>query len=113
MLKKLGYHADVAVNGVEAVSAVQANEYDIILMDIQMPEMDGFEATQKIREMDNSYKDIPIVAMTANAMKGDKEKCLNSGMNSYISKPINSDILYDTIRSLTVPSHDFNLFEGE
>ena len=97
MLKKLGYGADVASNGREAVEAVKSNSYDIIIMDIQMPVMDGFEATQAIREGNESYRNIPIIAMTANAMKGDREKCLQAGMNDYIPKPINVDILHKSI----------------
>lgn len=89
LLDDLGLTADTANNGVEALVAIQsaprAAPYDLILMDCQMPEMDGYEATRKIRDMD---LELPIVAMTANAMKGDREKCLDSGMNDYLSKPI-------------------------
>ncbi|MCP3873104.1 MAG: response regulator [Desulfobacteraceae bacterium] len=96
-LKKLGYNSDVASNGLEAVKALENKSYDMILMDIQMPVMDGYEATQKIRTSKKNYKDIPIVAMTANAMKGDKEKCLGAGMNDYIPKPIDPDVLLKAI----------------
>jgi signal transduction histidine kinase/CheY-like chemotaxis protein/HAMP domain-containing protein len=85
-LRKFGFSVDVAENGKEAVEAVRKRCYDLILMDIQMPEMDGHEATRTIRR--EGY-DLPIIAMTANAMKGDREKCLDAGMNDYLAKPVN------------------------
>jgi len=87
MLNKLGYKADVASNGREAVQAVQRKHYDVILMDVQMPEMDGLEATKAILEM-NLDKRPRILATTAYALEGDKERCLNAGMDGYISKPV-------------------------
>lgn len=94
MLSKAGYTVQVASNGRLAVEAFTRNpdQYDLILMDIQMPEMDGLEATRQIRE--RGFTDIPIVAMTANAMQGDREKCLEAGMNDYISKPIKREIVF-------------------
>ncbi len=92
-LKEAGYEYDAVANGLEAYSYVKLNHYDLILMDVQMPEMDGLTATEKIRSLGNSKKEIPIIAITAHALKGDKEKCLNAGMNDYISKPINTDEL--------------------
>ena len=87
VLKKLGYnHIYVAENGKEAVDIFKKEHVDIILMDIQMPVMDGLEATREIRKVDGR---VPIIAMTANAMKGDMEKCLEAGMNGYIPKPLN------------------------
>ena len=76
----------MAENGREAVEAVKKGGYDLVLMDIQMPEMDGHEATRTIR---GAGFDLPIIAMTANAMKGDREKCLEAGMNDYLAKPVN------------------------
>jgi two-component system sensor histidine kinase/response regulator len=90
-LKRLGYHADIAVNGLEAVRATETNTYDIILMDCQMPEMEGYEAARKIREREarlSSQHRTRIIAVTANAMEGEKEKCLNAGMDDYLTKPL-------------------------
>ncbi|HLP91487.1 MAG TPA: response regulator [Nostocaceae cyanobacterium] len=88
ILEKLGYRADVVGNGLEVLSALQRQSYDVILMDIQMPEMDGLEATSKIRQSQFSSLQPRIIAMTANAMQGDREICLQAGMDDYISKPI-------------------------
>lgn len=96
MLDKLGYHANVVANGVEALEALKTIPYNLILMDIQMPEMDGLEATKRIRQGQIKYGDdssfsvstIPIIAMTAHAMKGDRDKCINAGMDDYVAKPI-------------------------
>ena len=97
MLENMGHRVDVASNGREAVVAVQNESYAAVLMDCQMPEMDGFEATMAIRRMEGSGKRIPIIAMTAGAMKGDEEKCIASGMNGYVSKPVDPDKLNDAI----------------
>ncbi|MEJ2156932.1 MAG: Cache 3/Cache 2 fusion domain-containing protein [Desulfobacteraceae bacterium] len=105
-LKKFGYVADLANNGQEALAAVKTRPYDLVLMDVQMPEMDGLEATKAIR---SAGLRVPIVAMTANAMKGDREKCLDSGMDDYISKPINPKILLEKIKqwaSAPAPPHN-------
>ena len=96
ILEDAGITAEIAKNGKEAVEAVQKKQFDAILMDIQMPEMDGYEATRTMRQ-DSRFKSLPIIAMTAHAMKGDEEKCLKAGMDGYISKPINQDRLFCTI----------------
>jgi len=89
ILTQAGFTMEAASNGLEAVNKIASSDsYNLILMDIQMPEMDGFTATQKIRAMNNYGAKIPIIAMTAHAMQGDKDKCIAAGMNDYISKPI-------------------------
>jgi len=95
LLEKCGHTVVVAVNGLEALAAIERQSFDLVLMDIQMPEMDGLEVTRSIREKERlAGGHLPIVAMTAHAMKGDKETCLETGMDSYISKPINSAELF-------------------
>jgi PAS domain S-box-containing protein len=95
ILEKLGCRVDVAANGLEAVAAVRNMPYDLVFMDCQMPEMDGFEATKRIRSGDAGqiHESIPIIAMTARAMQGDREKCLEAGMDDYMSKPFNIQTL--------------------
>ena len=96
ILQQMGYRADVASNGVEAVESIQRQTYDVILMDVQMPDMDGLDATREIRKLTNIIQP-RIVAMTANALEGDREMCLAAGMNDYISKPIRVNELVDAL----------------
>lgn len=101
ILDKLGYRADVAANGKEAVGALQRVPYDLVLMDCQMPEMDGYQATRLIRDPSTGALNprVPVIAMTANAMQGDRAKCLEAGMDDYIAKPIRAHELASTIES--------------
>jgi CheY-like chemotaxis protein/HPt (histidine-containing phosphotransfer) domain-containing protein len=95
ILKKLGLRADAVANGAEAVKALETLPYDLVLMDVLMPEMDGLEATRHIRNPQSAVLNhgIPIIAMTANAMQGDRERCLQAGMDDYVSKPISPPVL--------------------
>jgi CheY-like chemotaxis protein len=99
ILKKLGLRADAVANGAEAVKALEALPYDLVLMDVQMPEMNGLEATRHIRNPQSAVRNhqIPIIAMTAGAMQGDREKCLEAGMNDYVSKPISPQALAEAL----------------
>jgi GAF domain-containing protein/DNA-binding response OmpR family regulator len=96
LLEQMGYRADVASNGIEAVESIQRQTYDVILMDVQMPEMDGLDATRDIRKLMNVTQP-HIIAMTANAMEGDREMCIAAGMNDYISKPIRVNELINAL----------------
>jgi len=96
LLKKLGHRTDHAENGLKAIQALENNHYDLVLMDCQMPVMDGYEATQRIRQ-NPEWKELPIIAVTANVMQGDREDCLASGMNDYITKPYKREELRTVI----------------
>jgi len=105
LLEKQGHTVVVAANGQQAVEAVQQQPFDLVLMDVQMPEMDGFEATAAIRRLEHGTgRHLPILAMTAYAMKGDRERCLASGMDDYISKPIQPRELWEKIDQLVQPT---------
>jgi CheY-like chemotaxis protein len=97
MLNGSGYHADVVANGHEALQAVRSVPYDMILMDAQMPVMGGVEATRQIRQLKGDFENIPIIAVTAHALKGDREAFLQAGMNDYVAKPINKAELLEKI----------------
>ena len=106
LLKKAGYSIEAVENGKLAVEAVNRKPYDLILMDVQMPEMDGFEATKVIRQRKDERRNTPIVAMTAHAMKGDRERCLGAGMDDYVSKPIEPQELLDAIKKWVTSEAD-------
>jgi CheY-like chemotaxis protein len=115
MLSAAGYISSAVSNGKEAVEAVKRGDFDIVLMDIQMPEIDGYKATEQIRALNNSKKNIPIIALTAHALIGDREKCLNAGMTDYITKPVLGQELVKKIDSLfRINSSDVvSTFESE
>ena len=93
LLARLGYRADVAGNGLEVIDALERQPYDIVLMDVQMPEMDGFEATRRLRANPPPHGRPWIIALTANALAGDREACVVAGMDDYLSKPMRADDL--------------------
>jgi len=101
LLQQMGYRADLASNGVEAVESVARQVYDVVLMDVQMPEMDGLEAARQITTRWQNLERPRIVAMTANAMQGDREACLAAGMDDYITKPIRVDQLVEALNNVS------------
>ncbi len=101
LLSQMGYRADLASNGIEAIESVERQPYDVVLMDVQMPEMDGLEATRQIVARWQDGERPRIVAMTANAMQGDRQMCLDAGMDDYITKPIRVDALIDALYQVT------------
>jgi CheY-like chemotaxis protein len=103
LLERMGYAADVAANGLEALTAIEAHPYDVVLMDVQMPELDGLEASREIRRR-WPERALRIVAMTANAMEGDRDECLAAGMDDYVSKPIRPDELAAALAGARVAS---------
>jgi signal transduction histidine kinase/DNA-binding response OmpR family regulator len=112
ILERNGMKVSVAENGLIALEKLKNNNYDIILMDVQMPIMDGYETTGKIRQIaDEKKAKTPIIAMTANAIKGDKEICLNAGMDDYISKPFETEKLLNKIRKWTKPNNNIEIIE--
>jgi CheY-like chemotaxis protein len=105
MLEKLGCRVDIVANGFEAIDAISHLAYDCIFMDCQMPEMDGYEATAAIRQCQaEASQSTPIIAMTANAMQGDRERCLAAGMDDYVSKPVKPEALLSILRKWTPPA---------
>ena len=101
LLTQMGYRADVASNGLEAVESVQRQAYDVVLMDVQMPELDGLDATRRICELAPAGERPRIVAMTANAMQGDREMCLAAGMDDYLTKPIRVERLVEALEQVS------------
>jgi CheY-like chemotaxis protein len=99
LLERMGHRVDKVGDGRQAVAAVQVVEYDLVLMDCQMPVMDGYAATQAIRGLECG-RNLPIIAMTAHAMPEDRRRCLDAGMDDYLAKPISTDQLYDCLESL-------------
>ena len=97
MLQGLGVEVTTASNGIEALAQIDARDFDIILMDCQMPELDGFEATARIRARKDTRATTPIIALTANAMEGDRERCLRAGMDEYLSKPFRKQTLGEAL----------------
>lgn len=98
LLKSLGHEVKMAASGIEAIEQIKASAFDLVLMDIQMPEQDGYQTTRIIRQMNQNAKRIPIIALTANAMAGDQEKCIEAGMNDYLSKPLQKESLQKILR---------------
>jgi CheY-like chemotaxis protein len=99
LLRNLGLSADMAANGIEVIRILETANYELVLMDVQMPEMDGFEATRRIRDPRSNVRDhhVPIIAVTAYAMPEDRERCLAAGMNDYLAKPISLAVLKDAL----------------
>ncbi len=112
LLAQMGYDADIAGNGLEAIAALEQVPYDVILMDVQMPELDGLGATRRIRAGDGPRRDVRIVAMTANALAGDREACLEAGMNDYVSKPIRPAELAAALAATPTASSDGQASDG-
>jgi CheY-like chemotaxis protein len=109
MLKRIGYDVDVAANGLEALAALKSHPYDVILMDIQMPEMDGYESTRIIADLYPPEERPYIIALTANAMQGDRERTFAAGMNDYLSKPIKPALLAEALeRAFHLKTHSPN-----
>ena len=104
LLQKVGYSVDIVETGQQAIDAVQKKQYQLVLMDVQMPDMDGLDATQHIRALSGEVAKIPIVAMTAHAMSDDREKCLQAGMNDYLSKPLNVDEMLKMVKKYIAQS---------
>jgi len=100
LLEKLGCEVDVAVDGTEALAQLEKRPYDLVLMDCQMPGIDGFEAMERIRALEGEAARTPIAAFTANAMEGDRERCLEAGCTEYATKPIDRVVLIDLCREL-------------
>jgi CheY-like chemotaxis protein len=103
MLEKLGLRADVAGNGREAVEMLRILPYDIVFMDCQMPEMNGYEAIGEIRHREHPNRHVPVIAMTADAIAGSRERCIEAGMDDYIAKPVKMEALIDALKRWAIP----------
>ncbi|MGA9118585.1 MAG: response regulator [Bacteroidota bacterium] len=115
LLEKFGYHVDTATNGLEAIRALGTTAYDLVLMDCQMPELDGLEATRRIRDGSASILNpaVPIIAMTANAMQGDREQCMEAGMSDYITKPVDPALLLKLLKQWLTKNAEQQVPHGE
>lgn len=101
LLQKMGFAVDVAADGEEATNAVASKRYDLILMDLYMPKLDGFETTRKLRSLEMGDDRVPIIATTANVLPGVREKCLDAGMDEFLTKPIRPKDLFSAVEKLT------------
>jgi signal transduction histidine kinase/CheY-like chemotaxis protein/ligand-binding sensor domain-containing protein len=114
LLKKMGHQVTVTQTGKEALDALRSEKFDLVLMDVQMPEMDGFEATREIRKNEQDRQEhLPVIAMTAHAMNGDHERCLKAGMDDYLAKPINREELRQVIERVMKATESVNAGEGK
>jgi CheY-like chemotaxis protein len=102
LLQQMGYRADIASNGIEAIESIERQPYDVVLMDVQMPEMDGLAAAREINRRWPDGTRPRIVAMTANAMRGDREECIQAGMDDYVTKPIRVDQLVEALELVQI-----------
>ena len=104
ILYKLGYQTDTASDGIQVINSFSKKEHNVILMDVRMPHMDGYETTRRIRsgEAGRSHVATPIIAMTANAMQGDRQRCLDAGMNDYVPKPVNAKAVAEALNKCLV-----------
>ena len=112
MLERLGYRVDVVANGAEALEEVAHGHYDAVLMDVQMPEMDGYEATAKIRDLEGAAGHTPVIAMTANALEGERDEALSAGMDDYVAKPVKAEELDRVLRRWTSRAEGTTAPEG-
>lgn len=105
MLTSLGYDVDIAVNGKEGLDAIIAGNYHVVLMDCEMPEMNGYDATRALRELPSPKRDIPVIAMTAHALPGERNRCFEAGMDDYVSKPVRREVLADALQRWVEKRH--------
>jgi CheY-like chemotaxis protein len=113
ILQRAGHQVDIAVNGLKAVEAVSRTPYDLVLMDLAMPEMDGIEATCRIRNLSGQHRVIPIIALTANAFLSEQQRCLQAGMNDFLAKPVNRATLLATVAHWSGCPLPIKRYEGD